>query len=128
MDDGATWSAPVVAIDGDGWSFVREGAASDLDPGPRRDVGAADAGHALGFPRRLTAEAGQVYVTANRLAILQPAGAPPTGIVFARSSDREEHWAARTELAEGVAGAPEVVVQGSKVAAGAGGEVLVASV
>ena len=58
--------------------------------------------------------------------MLQPPEAPPTAILLARSPDGGRHWGARTALAEGVSGAPAVVVQGGRVAAGAGGEVLVA--
>lgn len=123
-DDGHTWSAPVLAIDGDGWSFVREcvaGACTIRD---------SDPGESLERPTLATApeacDAGWVYVTANRLAILQSPDVPPTAIVFARSGDGGRHWSARTALAEGAPGAPAVVVQGGRVAAGDGGEVLVA--
>ena len=124
QDDGQTWSAPVLAIEGDGWSFVTECVSGTCT------IRDSDPGETLERPTLATApeacEAGWLYVTANRLAVLQPPEAPPTAILFARSSDGGRHWSERTTLAEGTPGTPGVVVQGGRVAAGAGGEVLVA--
>ena len=124
QDDGRTWSASVLAIEGDGWSFVREcvsGVCTILD---------SDPGETLERPTLATAPeahaSGRIYVAANGVAMLQPPDAPPTAILFARSRDGGRHWSARTALAEGVPGTPAVVVQGGRVAAGPWGEVLVA--
>ncbi len=122
-DDGRTWSAPVLAIDGDGWSYVKEcvgAVCTFLDEDP---------GETLERPTLATGpearEAGWVYATANSLGMLQPADAPLYAVAFARSGDGGRHWSARTAIAEAAAGTP-VTVQGGHVAAGAGGEVLVA--
>ena len=85
-DDGRTWSAPVLAIEGDGWSFVRECVSGvctilDSDPGEtleRPTLATAPEAHACGW----------LYVTANGVAMLQPPDAPPTAILFARSRGR----------------------------------------
>jgi hypothetical protein len=119
-DEGATWSTPVLAIEGDGWGVLRQTVNGQIV------ILESDPGETLERPSLAAAESGWVYATANRLAQLQPVGDPPTGIVFARSGDAGRTWGARDLVAEGLAGSPEQVVQGGKVVAGAGGEVLVA--
>jgi hypothetical protein len=129
-DDGRTWSPPVLAIEGDRWSFVRQCA-------PACEIVEIDPGENLDRPQLATGsgEGGEswVYATAARVAFLQPEGTPPTSVLFARSGDRGRTWDARVALEDGAAAAEpgvpgptaEVVVQGSRAAA-AGRDVLVA--
>lgn len=129
-DDGRTWSPSVPAIEGDRWSFVRQCA-------PACEVAEIDPGENLDRPQLATGsgQGGEswAYVTAARVAFLQPEGTPPTSILFARSGDRGRTWDPRVVLEDGAASAEpglpgptaEVVVQGSRAAA-AGHGVLVA--
>jgi hypothetical protein len=129
-DDGRTWSLPVFAIEGDGWSFVRQCAPAcevvEIDPGENLDRPQLATGGGEGAD-------GWAYATATRVAFLQPEGTPPTSILFARSRDWGRTWDPRVALADGAAAAApglpgptaEVVVQGSRAAA-AGNGVLVA--
>jgi hypothetical protein len=120
-DDGATWAAPVVALDGDPFTIR-------VNPLPQILV---DPGFVYDKPWIGTArDAGDsefVYVTATRFRQSLP-GLPPNAIAFARSADGGFTWSSPTILDSGTdaaPGAPAIVVQGSRPAGGSDGEVLV---
>jgi hypothetical protein len=113
-DNGATWSAPVVALAGqeliiefNPFQIVQPGFDYDK-PWINTHV---DAG-----------ESNWVYVTATRFNNFTP-GLSPIAIHFTRSDNRGESFAAPATL-ENASG--NVVIQGSHPAGGVGGDVLVA--
>jgi hypothetical protein len=121
-DDGATWTAPVVALNGDPFTIR-------INPLPQILV---DPGFVYDKPWiGTTRDAGDsefVYVTATRFRQSAP-GLPPNAIAFARSGDGGVTWSSPTILDSGTDAAPGVpatVVQGSRPAGGSDGEVLVA--
>ena len=121
-DDGATWSAPVVALDGDPFT-IRTSPLPQIvvDPGFTYDkpwIGTAGG----------AADSEFVYVTATRFRQSVP-GLPPTAIAFTRSVDRGLNWSSPSILDSGAdpgPGTPQVVVQGSRPEGGPHGELLVA--
>ena len=121
-DDGATWAAPVIALNGDPFTIrVNPLPQIIVDPGFVYDkpwIGTA----------RDTADSQYVYVTATRFRQFTP-GLPPNAIAFARSLNRGVNWSSPVILdsgADAAPGTPAVVVQGSRPAGGSNGEVLVA--
>ncbi len=121
-DDGATWAAPVLALDGDPFTIR-------INPLPQQVV---DPGFVYDKPwigtARDTAESEFVYVTATRFRQFAT-GLPPNAIAFAKSANRGITWSSPTILDSGVDAAPGTsasVVQGSRPAGGSDGEVLVA--
>lgn len=121
-DNGATWSAPVTALDADP-STIR------TSPPPQTIT---ETGFSYDKPWVGTAVDGDdsdfVYVSATRFRDGAP-GLPPSAIAFVRSSDRGFTWTSPTILDSGSDAAPStpaVVVQGSRPAGGLDGEVLVA--
>lgn len=121
-DGGLSWSTPVVALDGDPWSYtvsckgVFPCDLEDVDPGLYFER------PAIATP--LQGVGSRVYVAAARLAEQDPA-APPTAIVFARSDGGRVFSPAET-LDAGAELPLPITVQGASVAGGRGGEVLVA--
>jgi hypothetical protein len=116
-DNGATWSAPVVALDGDPYT-VRYTRC-----GPSEYCGTLiEAGFAYDKPWIATAqepaEGAWVYLSSSRF------DAPgPVRISFARSSNKGTSYGAAQVLESGD---EVVVVQGSRPTGGAAGDVLVA--
>ncbi|TMQ54573.1 MAG: exo-alpha-sialidase [Candidatus Eisenbacteria bacterium] len=103
-DDGATWSAPVVALDGLAGVFIYD----------KPWIGMAD--DAANF----------VYVTATRF---DQTGVGFCQIAFTRSTDAGASYAAPTTLDMSTAGCgvgPSPIVQGSRPSGGKNGNVLVA--
>ena len=120
-DDGATWSTPIVALDGDPFT-IRTSPLPQIvvDPGFTYDkpwIGTA----------RGSADSQFVYVTATRFRQSAP-GLPPNAIAFTRLVDAGLTWSVPTILDSGTdaaPGAPASLVQGSRPAGGSDGEVLV---
>jgi hypothetical protein len=116
-DNGATWSAPVIALDGDPYTvrYTRCGPSDYC--GTLIEPGFAYDKPWIGTPHD-AAESAWVYVTSSRF------DAPgPVRISFARSSNKGASYGAAQVLESGD---DVVVVQGSRPTGGAGGDVLVA--
>jgi hypothetical protein len=114
-DDGATWTGPIIALDGSptiiifttpmtfilGFDYDKPWIGTHVDD----------------------KESTWVYVTATRFDNFLPFG---IHIAFARSGNQGVLWSGPTLLESGSGLAPAVVVQGSRPIGGVGGEVLVA--
>jgi hypothetical protein len=122
-DDGATWTGPVVALNGDPATF-RVIAATGVV------VSVSDMGFVYDKPWIGThideSESGWVYVTATRFNNFNPPPFPPSAIAFTRSPTKATGWSGPVILDTGSTAAPGVVVQGSRPTGGIEGDVLVA--
>jgi hypothetical protein len=126
-DNGATWSSPVIALDGDPFTIR-------VNPPPTPPT-PLEGGFLYDKPWIGTAvqegDSEFVYVTATRFRQLpQPSGFPPGAIAFARSTNQGLAWSTPVLLDAGSdsipPSTPAVVVQGSRPAGGLNGDVLVA--
>jgi hypothetical protein len=131
-DDGRTWSAPVTALAATPYALLYPCA----DGACAADPTAATPGAAYDRPSLAVSGAGSrgrdprpaamvVHVASTRIAQYD-VDAPPTVVAVARSTDDGASWSAPRDLDAGQVSGPQVVVQGPRLAAGAGGEALVA--
>ncbi len=128
VDDGATWTGPVIALNGDPYTITFTPCPSPPFPpgsycGVLTEPGFAYDKNWVGAHSDRS-ESAWAYVTATRFNVGSPI--PPNSIAFARSGDQGATWSAPLILDSGSAGLPFVLVQGSRPAGGVGGEVLVA--
>jgi hypothetical protein len=124
-NDGATWTGPTVALDGNSATFVVQLPGGQI-------VQVIDPGFVYDKPWIGTHvddnESAWAYVSATRFSDFDPT-IPPSAIAFSRSSNQGAAWSAPLILDSGApagAGVPSVLVQGSRPTGGLGGEVLVA--
>jgi hypothetical protein len=122
MDQGRTWSAPTVALDGEPWE-VRYTCSLVPQPGctTSEEVPGSDYERASIAVR----DRSNVYVTATWFTYFDGA-APPSAISFTRSSDSGASWSSPELLDSTVQDTFTEVVQGSQVAAGPGEGLLAA--